>query len=141
VLLTVVTLIVTIPLWLHVLRDAIDASRNGTPNTFNYTGGYATTFIGTMIYFVYSMVLHKRWGQTIGKRALGIRVVGLNGQPLSWGQAAGRAAIWTFPKLLPSGLGALGGLFRLLDGLWPLWDKPYRQALHDKAVKTIVVKA
>ncbi len=32
-----------------------------------------------------------------------------------------------------------GGLFLLLDDLWPLWDKPWQQALHDKAAKTVVV--
>jgi hypothetical protein len=28
----------------------------------------------------------------------------------------------------------------LLDPLWCLWDKPYRQCLHDKPAKTVVVK-
>jgi uncharacterized RDD family membrane protein YckC len=63
-------------------------------------------------------------------------VVSLDGQPLTWAQAGGRSAIWVLPSLVP----VVGGFFRLLDGLWPLWDKPYRQALHDKAMKTIVVK-
>jgi hypothetical protein len=30
--------------------------------------------------------------------------------------------------------------FNLLDGLWMLWDKPYLQALHDKAADTAVIK-
>ena len=27
-----------------------------------------------------------------------------------------------------------------LDGFWQLWDKPYRQCLHDKWPRTVVVK-
>jgi hypothetical protein len=30
---------------------------------------------------------------------------------------------------------------QLIDGLWQLWDQPYRQCLHDKWPGTIVVKA
>jgi len=32
-----------------------------------------------------------------------------------------------------------GGLLLIIDCLWPLWDKPWRQALHDKVARTIVV--
>ena len=45
----------------------------------------------------------------------------------------------------PSILGAIPfvgyftGIYQLLDGLWPLWDSK-RQALHDKASKTNVVR-
>jgi uncharacterized RDD family membrane protein YckC len=35
-------------------------------------------------------------------------------------------------------VGALGSLFTLLDGLWPLWDDK-KQAIHDKAASTNVV--
>lgn len=39
------------------------------------------------------------------------------------------------------GLGqVLGGLYSIIDGLWPLWD-PRRQALHDKLAGTCVVVA
>jgi len=27
-----------------------------------------------------------------------------------------------------------------IDGLWQLWDKPYRQCLHDKFAETLVIK-
>jgi uncharacterized RDD family membrane protein YckC len=36
-------------------------------------------------------------------------------------------------------VGSFAGLFPLLDGLWPLWDDK-RQALHDKAARTNVVR-
>ena len=30
--------------------------------------------------------------------------------------------------------------FSWIDGLWQLWDQPYRQCLHDKWAGTVVVK-
>ena len=33
----------------------------------------------------------------------------------------------------------IGFVFVLIDCLWPLWDKPWQQAIHDKAAKTVVV--
>jgi uncharacterized RDD family membrane protein YckC len=38
----------------------------------------------------YSVVFHWIWGQTLGKMALQIRVVGMDGGPLSFGQSVGR---------------------------------------------------
>ena len=73
-------------------------------------------------------------GQTVGKMALKIQVRDANtGGPIGVGRGIGRAAI-------PSVLGALCGLITLVDGLWPLWDQR-RQALHDKAVNSVVVDA
>jgi len=36
-------------------------------------------------------------------------------------------------------VGLLGWVYSLLDDLWPLWDGQ-RQALHDKAARTNVVR-
>ena len=30
--------------------------------------------------------------------------------------------------------------FRWIDGLWQLWDQPYKQCLHDKWPGTVVIK-
>jgi uncharacterized RDD family membrane protein YckC len=91
---------------------------------------YAATFVVPFIYFTY---FHGERGQTPGKRAVGIRVVsGETGNAIGYGRAFGRYAI-TF----------LLGLFVLpviLDYLWPLWDAK-NQALHDKVVGSVVVRA
>jgi uncharacterized RDD family membrane protein YckC len=84
--------------------------------------------------FLYFTLMHGREsGQTLGKRWVGIRVVdGAPGGPIGYGRAFGRYAI-TF----------VFGLFvipLLLDYLWPLWDEK-KQALHDKVVNSVVVKA
>ena len=81
--------------------------------------------------FVYFSLMHGSSGQTLGKRALGIRVVDEDGGAIGYGRAFGRYAI-TF----------LFGIFALpvlLDYLWPLWDGK-NQALHDKVVGSVVVR-
>jgi uncharacterized RDD family membrane protein YckC len=89
-----------------------------------------------VVAFLYDWIQHWQWGQTIGKRALGTRVVRDDGNPeLGAGAACGRAAIYAFAPLIP----LLGSLFELLNELWLTWD-PRRQCLHDKAAHTVVVK-
>lgn len=47
-------------------------------------------FFGTLIGAAYGIVFHWLWGQTLGKMALQIKVVSMDGGPLSFGQAVGR---------------------------------------------------
>lgn len=84
--------------------------------------------------FIYFTVMHGgERGQTYGKRWLGIRVVSdETGGRIGYGRAFGRYAITV-----------VFGFFLiplLLDYLWPLWDTK-NQALHDKVVGSIVVRA
>ena len=89
-----------------------------------------------LVAFLYDWIQHWQWGQTIGKRALGTRVVRDDGNPnVGAGAACGRAAIYAFAPLIP----LVGSLFELLNELWLTWD-PRRQCLHDKAAHTVVVK-
>ncbi|MFG2085620.1 MULTISPECIES: RDD family protein [unclassified Spirillospora] len=106
--------------------------------------GYAVVFL---LGFVYFTVMHAKWGQTLGKKALGIRVVSAADQSaVSWGQAIGRQAFVyaiTISTALVNFLvpaGALLGMVGMLDNAWILWDDR-RQALHDKVAGTLVVKA
>ncbi|MDQ3556461.1 MAG: RDD family protein, partial [Gemmatimonadota bacterium] len=77
------------------------------------------------LYFTGFLVL---WhGQTPGKRLLGIRVVRLDGTPITWWVAFERFG------------GYLAGVFTgLLDYFLIVRDRN-RQALHDKIVDTVVV--
>ncbi len=97
---------------------------------------YLAGVAGVVIAMVYDWVQHALWGQTLGKRALGTRVVRADTRSkIGAGPAAGRAAVYAFPPLVPF----VGGLFGLLNELWLLWDRE-RQCLHDKAARTVVVK-
>jgi uncharacterized RDD family membrane protein YckC len=92
------------------------------------------TVISVAVSLVYQLPQNKAWGRTLGKRALRIRIRPLVADlPLTWGQVVARWGVFEACSLV------LGGLPLLLDCLWPLWDKPWRQALHDKAARTIVV--
>ncbi|WP_433467237.1 RDD family protein [Spirillospora sp. CA-128828] len=106
--------------------------------------GYAIVFL---LGFVYFTVLHARWGQTLGKKACGIRLVkAADLSAVSWRQALGRQAfvyaigIATGALNLLSPVAGILGLVGLLDNAWILWDER-RQALHDKVAGTVVVKA
>jgi uncharacterized RDD family membrane protein YckC len=89
-----------------------------------------------VLMFIYDWVQHGLWGQTLGKRALGTKVVRASDRSkISGGAAGGRAAVFALPPIVP----LVGGLFALVNELWLLWDRQ-RQCLHDKAAKTVVVK-
>jgi uncharacterized RDD family membrane protein YckC len=70
-------------------------------------------------------------GQTIGKRACGIRVVSEHGGPAGYGKAFARNLVARVIGLAP--------IVGLVDVLWPLWDSR-KQCLHDKAGSTLVVR-
>lgn len=78
-----------------------------------------------------------RWKQASpGKLAIGLRIEYRDSSdPLTWGAIVKR---W----LVLGGVGIfsiVGSLFRLVDCLWPLWDKQ-SQALHEKWPKTNVIR-
>jgi uncharacterized RDD family membrane protein YckC len=80
-----------------------------------------------------------RWrSATPGKLITGLRVVpvdqGRSVDRLAWGTVVLRTLIWTVPTLQ-----GLLFVIRVVDVLMPLWN-PKRQALHDVAAKTQVVR-
>ncbi|MBI4058178.1 RDD family protein [Candidatus Gottesmanbacteria bacterium] len=80
-----------------------------------------------ILYFVY--FIGER-GQTLGKIALGIKVVRLDTiQVPGYGTAALREILGKLVSTLTLGIGYL----------WMLWD-PKRQTLHDKIAGTVVVR-
>lgn len=91
------------------------------------------------VYFLYEGAMLARDGQTLGKKALRIRVAMLADGDLPRRQGWVRGAVYALPGMLVPLL--VGTLFWLLNSLWQLWDKPFRQSLHDKAARTVVVSA
>jgi uncharacterized RDD family membrane protein YckC len=70
-------------------------------------------------------------GQTIGKKATGVRVVdATTGGPIGPGRAIGRYLFKAF----------ISGNLCFLGYLWALWDGR-KQSWHDKVVSSVVVKA
>jgi uncharacterized RDD family membrane protein YckC len=84
--------------------------------------------------YVYFVVIAHKTGQTVGKRVMKLRIVrGLDGGPVDLRILRRR---WVVQHLSA----IVAGYFNLADGLWQLWDKPYRQCLHDKCAETVVVQ-
>ena len=101
-----------------------------------FGGLFLAGLAAALIMFVYDWVQHGLWGRTLGKRALGTKVVRASDRSkVSGGAAGGRAAVFALPPIVP----LVGGFFALLNELWLLWDRQ-RQCLHDKAARTVVVK-
>jgi uncharacterized RDD family membrane protein YckC len=92
------------------------------------------------LWFAYEVPSIAGGGQTIGKRLLKIKVVGLDSEkPIGFGRAIRR---WN-----PLGLSVLlwtcgvGFLLQFIDSLSPVIDHPLRRAFHDRSAGTVVVKA
>ncbi len=130
--------------------EAMTAAQNGTttPSSTAFAQDIAGPMlviaaIGLVVNFVYT-VAFLMWKQaTPGKLAVGLRVRLRERPELPVSTICVR---WLVQFFVPSALGQLpllGILFNLfwfLDHLWPLWDSQ-KQALHDKAAKTNVVRA
>ena len=105
------------------------------------TVGVVVAILGIIVlgYIVWWLIALGR-GQTPGKQIVGIRVIKDNGEPSNWGYTFLREFVI---KLLLVGFisDVTFGIGRLVDYLWPLWDRAEKmQTLHDKLLGTIVVK-
>jgi uncharacterized RDD family membrane protein YckC len=74
-------------------------------------------------------------GQTLGKQTVDLRVVRDDGKPVGFGIGVLREVVF---KIL-FGVVITGGLFLLVDALWPLFDRQ-GLAVHDIATQTRVVE-
>ena len=87
---------------------------------------------------LYEVVCLSRWGRTLGRLVTGISVRSIDAAaPAPAGQIAQRTIVKRLGDVLP---GAIGMVWMLVDGLWPLADRPLHQAIHDKVGKTCVVR-
>jgi len=98
----------------------------GAPRVL-YSSFWFLAFLGALLVAPVAMTV--TGGQSLGKLALGIRVVRTNGK---------RVGIsWSALREIP--VKQLLGLLLFLDVLWPLWDRENR-ALHDLVVGSRVIR-
>jgi uncharacterized RDD family membrane protein YckC len=84
------------------------------------------TYVGVFGFYIWQLVVQGKTGQTIGKRAVKIRLVReADGLPIGAGMS--------FVRWLAHNLEFVIGYF------WPLWD-PKRQTFADKLCGTLVIK-
>ncbi|MDF9813459.1 RDD family protein [Streptomyces sp. SPB162] len=103
----------------------------------NYGSSVLGSLVAAVLYIGYEWWMTKSTGQTLGKKWLGLRVAMLDNGGVPTSQAALiRACVFWLPTLF-----CCPCLWIVLIGILLLLDKPYRQGLHDKAAKTVVVSA
>ncbi|MET9533832.1 RDD family protein [Streptomyces sp. NPDC006649] len=102
----------------------------------NYGRSVGQSVIAAVLYIGYDTFMTvKRNGQTVGKGLLGLRCANLNDGTTPTTQAAlVRAAVLWLPAVF-----CCACVWTAICGGWSFFDKPYKQGLHDKAAKTVVV--
>jgi uncharacterized RDD family membrane protein YckC len=127
---------------LTAVGGAIDsASGSGAGGALGALGSCGGCFLFFVLppisYFGIGMLNKVYWvskrGYSIGQGAMKLRVVDKSGNFLSMGTA-------TLRLLCQVALGFIPFVGGLLDLLFPLFDDPTRQTLHDKAVASYVIK-
>jgi uncharacterized RDD family membrane protein YckC len=139
-------LIISIPLYLISLpwggvveTNQSTSGRSDVGELFSqtYTGRQLLwLLIAVVAYVAYDTYFTHKDGRTVGKRLLKLRVAMLNdGSVPDTGASFLRAVVLWLPALL-----CCLCLWWLINIVFILTDRPYRQALHDKAAKTVVVQ-
>ncbi len=99
-------------------------------------GTLGFTLIGLVVGISYEVPQIAVWGQTIGKRMTGIKVINaVHGGTPGGGKAIGRWAIPGLAGVIP----IVGWLLSLLCYVSLTWDRVY-QGWHDKTAGTLVIK-
>lgn len=137
-------IIVSIPLALisipfNVFHRWSDSSDNwdDAVNGVNGGGQWVFRIITIVAYVGYDTVMTQMGGQTLGKRLFKIRVAMLNDGRVPDSRASLlRALVLWVPALV-----CCACFWPLLILILILVDRPYRQGLHDKAARTVVVTA
>lgn len=136
--------------------DAPGAKTRTEGGVWNWPIIFTLFIVLAVLPFIYEAVQLSLWGQTLGKRMLGLSVLRADppGEPLTMTQAVWRAAV--------NNIGYQLGLFfflvlavkvweyaayglllvsfgTLMAYLWAIWDEPLRQAVHDRWAHTLVV--
>ncbi|MFJ7126302.1 RDD family protein [Streptomyces sp. NPDC098101] len=116
-------------------RVSSDDDFGDAVSSFNGGGQLVFQLITIVAYVAYDTILTARNGQTLGKKLMKLRVAMLNdGSTPPMSQSLLRAVVLWLPALI-----CCACLWPLLLLILILVDKPYKQGLHDKAAKTVVV--
>ncbi|MFE4966516.1 RDD family protein [Streptomyces sp. NPDC056660] len=96
---------------------------------------FVQSLVAAVLFVGYDTLLTAKSGQTLGKKWLGMRVADLNnGSTPSAQTSLVRALVLWLPFAF-----CCACVWTIICGGWSYFDKPYKQGLHDKAAKTVVV--
>ncbi|MFC8344385.1 RDD family protein [Streptomyces sp. NPDC057280] len=100
-----------------------------------YGKSLAQSLVAALLYIGYDTFMITKSGQTLGKKWLKMRVANLeNGSTPSVQTALLRSLVLWIPFAF-----CCACVWTAISGGWSFFDKPYKQGLHDKAAKTVVV--
>jgi uncharacterized RDD family membrane protein YckC len=103
--------------------------------TVEYSESLGQSVIAAVLYVAYDTFLTAKSGQTLGKKLFHMRVANLNdGSTPSWQTALVRALVLWLPFAF-----CCACIWTAITGGWSFFDRPYKQGLHDKPAKTVVV--
>ncbi len=132
-----------VPLWAKA-ADHIDgklegAKQSGETVTVWLLDGTTGAYLGIVLAVLllagvaYEALPTAKWGRTLGKKLCGVRVLSIedHDEP-SFGAALRRWLVYGVLGLLVVGV---------VNVLWCLFDRPWRQCWHDKAAHTFVARA
>lgn len=131
------------PVFREVVRRSLarDSSTEGLPQISGEADSLQVVIllIAAALWFAYEVPSVANGGQTFGKRLMGVKVVPLTAdEPLGFGRSLRRWNLLGLPTFL--WCCGLGFLLQLVDCVFPVFDRPLRQALHDKRAQTVVVQ-
>ncbi|MEU1038706.1 RDD family protein [Streptomyces sp. NPDC005907] len=140
VVVAAVTAVAAVPLGARAVdhvNDKIDAAkRSGETVTVWLLDGTTATCLGVVLAVLllfgvlYEVLPTARWGRTLGKKLCGLQVRDIEGgEPPTFALALRRWLVYSVPGVLVIGL---------VGVVWCLFDRPWRQCLHDKAAHTFV---
>ena len=122
---------------LHHLQHKIDAARLTGENVQVWlidgtTGSYLAAVLGGLLLagLLYEVLPTVKWGRTLGKKLFGLQVLDIESQLTpGFGQALRRMLIRQVLDFVVVGV---------LNVIWCVFDRPWRQCWHDKVVRTFV---
>ena len=127
-------IMVAVVVWLITWGVGV-SEYNVDSDDMQYGKSLAQSALAAVLYIAYDTVMISRSGQTLGKKWLGMRVANLdNGSTPSTQTTLIRSAVLWIPFAF-----CCACIWTAIAGGWSYFDKPYKQGLHDKAAKTVVV--
>ncbi|MFG2311787.1 RDD family protein [Streptomyces sp. NPDC048566] len=109
---------------------------NVDSDKIEYGKSFGQSLVAAVLYVAYDTVMISRTGQTVGKKLFNHRVANLdNGATPTVQTSLVRALVLWLPFAF-----CCACIWTAIAGGWSFFDKPYKQGLHDKAAKTVVVR-
>ena len=143
------SIVIAIPMWIMIA--VVGVPKANSDNLAVSSMMLLPTILGVILGMCYYGIMHGIRGQTLGKMAGKIKVVNLDGSPITMGTAFARAIFYMGPQIIFPILALVGAVtlagvlywvvlsYGLANILVALFDRSRQRALHDRFVGTRVL--